>query len=388
VAKLPLVIIVCAAFAACKRHVVDVDPVTTAEATEFARRFAATALPCDPAKLDELVDEDALAAKFVEHTSATGASIAADRLVEQRTGATVVCAGNARAVAYKLLHVHDVNGDPRPIMRRLVTAPRTNVVAVAYDELQLGKSRRDHQVRVIDVYYYLAGQTLSELISGVTDAVTKSHGTDALEIVKQMQEARALQQSGKSSDALAKLDALPQDVRDSRGVAIMRVNVANALSREAYGKALDDVARLFPNDPTIAMLEIDGATLRGDYAAALANVDIVDRAVGGDPFQNAVRAELLLKRGTADDLRRADELADALVRDEPDLKKGWDAQLDVAVARREWPKAVAAIDRLRTAFKVTLDEDKLRALPGNYAELLATPEYASWAAGHGSAIGP
>jgi hypothetical protein len=379
VAKLGFLIIACAAFAACKRHVVDVDPVTTAEATAFAQRFAATALPCDPVKVDELIDEDALAAKFAEQTSATGASIAADKLVEDHTGATIVCAGNARAVGYKLLHVRDVGGDPRPIMRRLVTAPRTGVVAVAYDELQLGKSRRDHQVRVIDIYYYLAGQTLSELISGVTDAVTKSHG-DALDIVKQMQDARSLQQNGKFTEALAKLDELPQDVRNSRGVAIMRVNVANEISHEAYGHALDDVARLFPNDPTIAMLQVDGATLRGDYTAALANIDIVDRAVGGDPFQNAVRAEILLKRGAPDDLHRADELADALVRDEPELKKSSYVQLDVAVARREWPKAITALDRLRTAFAIKLDEDKLRALPGNYVELLATPEYASWSA--------
>ncbi|HEX4455474.1 MAG TPA: hypothetical protein VH143_31660 [Kofleriaceae bacterium] len=376
--KLSLALIACVAFAACKRHVIDVDPVDTAEATEFAHRFAALALPCDPVKLDELVDEDALAAKFVEQTSATGASIAADRLVDEHTGASVVCAGNAHAVAYKLLHVRDVAGDPRPVMRRLVTAPRTGVVAVAYDELQLGKSRRDHRVRVIDIYYYLAGQTLSEMLSGVTDAVASSHGGDTLDLVQQIQAARTLQQSGKFSEALAKLDGLPQDVRNSRALAIMRVNVANGLSVDAYRRALDDVARSFPNDPTIAMLEIDGATLRGDYTAALANIDIVDRAVGGDPFQNAVRAEILLKRGTVDDLHRAGELADALIRDEPDLKKAWYTQLDVTVALRDWTKAVGALDHLRTAFAVRINEDKLRALPGNYAELLATPEYASW----------
>ncbi len=372
-------IVICFVGAACKPPELAVDPVNEAEATEFAQHFVTALQPCDEVAADQLIDEEGLAAKFAERTKALGASFAANKLVDDRAGAHAMCAAVKNATSYKVLRVRTVKGEPRPLLRRLVKVPKTGVITVGYDELQLGKSRRDHRVRVVDVYFYFAGETLSEAMSGVTNSITDAaDGLDVIEIAQAIQRAEKLKNSGQAAEALAVLDKLPRAVQRSRSVAIMRVNIAFAVSEARYRDELDTIAKLFPDDPTIALMEIDGAFLRGDFDGALRNVDTIDAAVGGDPFQDAVRAEVYLKRGRPGDLERAAERVEAALRAEPALEKAWWAKLDVATARRDWAGAVAAIDKLRRTFHISLDEDKLRALPGNYGELVDSADYTAW----------
>ena len=105
----------------------------------------------------------------------------------------------------------------------------------------------------------------------------------------------------------------------------------------------------------------------------------VDTAIGGDPFQDTLRAEVYLKRGHAGDLDRAAASADAAIAAEPALVEGWFARLDVEVARERWPAALTAMDAIRRRFDLQLDDARLRASPG-FAGLVASPEYAAWRA--------
>ena len=376
--RLPLLALV---LVACKTPQLDVDPVSSAEATEVAERYAAAVAPCNEATLGPLIDEEAIAAKFAQQSKALGISLAAQQMVDQAQGVHSLCIGNKTAFAAKLLRVRTVDGQPRPLLRRLMKAPRSGATMVGYDELQLGKSRRDHKVRVIDVYFQAAGQWLTEAMSGVTNAVldaTDSLG--AIDLANSLRKASTLHEGGSNVEALAILDGLPTSVRQTKPVQIMRVTISLAISREAYGRALADVAHMFPGDPTIALLEIDGAILRGDYDAALRNVDTVDAAVGGDPFQDSVRAKILQMRNAPGDLEKASERLETAIRTEPSLKALWETKLDIEVARQRWPEAVATLDMLRRTFRVVFDETKLRAIPGHYGELLDSPEYIAWRA--------
>ena len=369
------------ALVACRTPHLDVDPVNTAEATELAQRYAAALAPCNEATLGPLIDEEALAAKFAQQSKALGVSIAAQHMADTAQGVHMICAGNKTVISAKLLRVRTVDGEPRPLLRRLLKAPRTGVAMVAYDDLQLGKSRRDHHVRVIDVYYHAAGEWITEALSGAANAVLDAaSGIDALDLVKSLRKAQTLHQQGSNAEALAILDGLPTSVRQTRAVEIMRVPIALAISREEYGRVLDEVSRLFPKDPTIAMLEIDGALLHGDYERALRNVDTVDASVGGDPFQESVRARILLMRHAPGDLEKASERVAAAIQAEPSLKALWETKLDIEVARKRWSEAVVALDTLRKTFHVVFDETKLRALNGNFGEMLDSEEYGAWRA--------
>src|SRR5207253_810631 len=157
-----------------------------------------------------------------------------------------------------------------PVLRRVVKSARNGIQMVAYDELVLGVSRKDHRVRVTDMYSYVTGQLLSESLASGASAIADSLDGDsdvgdALNIVAGMNRAKKLKDAGKFVEALAELDSLPTSLRQSRGVQIMRIGIANGLSLDAYKQALDEISTIFPNDPAIALVLVDADVLRHDY---------------------------------------------------------------------------------------------------------------------------
>jgi hypothetical protein len=359
----------------------EVDPVTMADATAFSARFLKAVNPCDRGKLDAVFDADAFGARFRHGDSTLAIEGAVGALKDKGIASQVLCAWQANVESYQLLHIRMVDGQPHPVFRRITRDERTKVTAVNYDELMLGMSRRDHKVRAIDIYSYIAGQWLSELLRSTTDAALSAADgmSEATALADKLKQARALQQAGKPQEALALVDSLPPSVRRTRVTQAMRVALGNAISEQAYGQALDEIAAVFPGDPSVALVEIDGALLRKDYAAALRYIDQVDHAIGGDAWQDAIRAEVLIKRGGAGDLDAALARAKAAVATEPTLAKGWWAVLDVAMARHAWSDALAAMDELHGRFQILFRPETLQKSPV-YAGLVASPEYAAWQA--------
>lgn len=364
----------------------NVDPVTVEQATEAAQQFLAAAQPCVESQLAELIDHDALGARLAARSNGAS-SLLVQKITHDNFAGHLVCQWQAKAVSYKFLHVHTVHGQPRPVFRRVAKSSRTGVQMVAYDELLLGASRKDHRVRVIDIYSYVTGQTLSELLSGSTNATHESieDGAGPMDIVAGVQKAKQLRAAGQFAEALAALDGLPPALRHSRGVLVMRMGIANSLSKEAYKQALDEIAAAFPDDPAMASVLIDGDVMREDYDAALRHIDVLDRAIGGDPWQDAVRTGILVKRNHPGDLERAAECAENVVRSEPKMSKGYFALLDVQLARKQFTEALTTMTRLADSFSAKWDDAKLRASPP-FAELVATPEYAAWRASRESRL--
>jgi uncharacterized membrane-anchored protein len=150
---------------------------------------------------------------------------------------------------------------------------------------------------------------------------------------------------------------------------------------DAYGKALEELFRHFPNDPSVALLQVDGAYLRGDITGALGFIDTVDAAVGPDPFLDGTRAMMLAARNGPGDLDLATAKADHAAQAVPDLAIGPWARVSVALARHQWTTALEHMDDLSRRFATRLDDAALRSGP-LFGELLATPEYAAWRAQH------
>ena len=359
----------------------DVEPVTVAQATEFARAFADAALPCDRGKLDPLFDASAFGARF-RHGESTPAIEGTARAIERTTaGPATICGWQAGVESYQLLRVRSVDGQPRPLFRRILRDARTGMRVVGYDDVMLGAARGDHQVRAIDIFQYAQGQWLSEILRSMTDATVEasSEPSQAQAINDRVERAHRLGQAGQPREALAEIDALPAAVHRTRGIQTMRVAIANAISQDAHKQALDELAATFPDDPSVALLQVNGAVLRKDYDAALHCLDQIDHAIGGDAWQDAVRAEVLLLRGGRGDLEAAQARADAAIRDEPGLVKGWWARLDVALTQNRWATALATMDELHDRFQVEFSDEAMHKL-AIYRGLLETPAYAAWRA--------
>jgi len=264
-------LVVCLLVLGCSRPApeVEVDPVTPEQATAFAAEIAKAAQPCDEAKVRALIDDRAMLARFQKGGASISTAAAAEQLERDHVGAKVLCAWQSKAEDYKLLRIRTVDGQPRPLFRRIMKDARTGLRAVGYDELMLGTTRSDHKVRIIDVYSFIQGQWLTESLRGLTDATIDSAdgASDAQAIAEKLQKARTLQQAGEPKEALALVDSVPAKVRKSRATQMMRVALASSISQEAYKAALDEVAATFPNDPSVAML----ACRR--YAVALRQIE-------------------------------------------------------------------------------------------------------------------
>lgn len=349
---------------------------TMDQARAFADRFVQAAFPCDPDTVGPLIDERALLEKVAAELDASQARGIVDRLSSRHFGRDFVCSAT-KTQSLKVLRVRMIAGAPRPLLRRISTSG--SVAGVDYQELELGASRHDHEVRVVDVYEHMAGNWLSASIWDVARHAVHSGDADTSDRIGR---ARNLQLGGKSAEALTLLDTLPKNLRKTRTVLLARVSMARDVSDHAYRQALDELAAAFPDDPSIALIETPGALLHKDYDAALRYVDLVDKGIGGDPFQDAVRASIYLQRGRPGDLDRAAARAEAATRAEPDLAQGWWERLDVEIARKRWGAAIEVMDVLRRRFGRRFDDARLRANP-TMAGLVASPEYAAWRAQQG-----
>lgn len=360
----------------CEKTSHPVVAVTADQAKQFAAQIGSAAFPCDVEQVAPLFDADAMTDKLEADMHSQGSKLAGATFRDPHAAARILCGWNNGIEGYRMLHVRDEKGEPRIVMRRLARAARKPVVIVGYDELQLTQSA-DHKVRIRDVYSYTQGDWLSSLLAGGIDAMTEEGTSGGLDAAHTLRQSRELQKDGKFTEALAALDSLPPNVRRSRMVQMARVRIADQISQDQYKQALDELAKLFPNDPSVALIEVDGAFLRGDFDAALANIDILDKAIGGDPFQDAIRAEVYLKRNQPGDLDRAAERAEAAIKAEPTLAKGWWARLDAAVHRKQYPLAIETIEHLHSAFGANLTDEAMHKIP-EYADFLASPEYQAW----------
>src|SRR5690606_13678517 len=158
----------------CKSHEspprISVDAVDDAEATAFASSLATTVLPCDEAKLSPLVDARALAAKLALTSTAPDTARVANKLATTSTGARVLCGWLGGTSSYTLVGVRTVDGQPRPIMRRIAIEPESGAMYVNYDQLHLARTRSDGVVRIVDAYAYRQGAWLSELLRANLDS--------------------------------------------------------------------------------------------------------------------------------------------------------------------------------------------------------------------------
>lgn len=357
-----------------------VDPVSEADAKAFAETLVTMVKPCDDAKLVPVIDAVAMAGKFALHSKLPNASQASRQLARSPVGARVFCAWMRGIEDYKLLRVVMRDNEPRPIMRRMIREPRSGSMVVGYDELQLGTTRKDKKVRMIDAFSYVQGQWITELLGGNLAAMAQSldYLGDLPLMADTVRQARDLQRAGKNDEAMKIIDSLPATVRNYRGVQLMRVRAAAGIGKEQYKAALDELVTVFPNDPSIAMIEADGAFTRGDFDAAIKWIDMIDKAIGGDAYQGAHRALAYLKKG---DVANAEKHVEAAIAMEPTLARPWEVKLDILIAQKKWADAVAVMTELETKHDMQFDEAKLQAQPA-VAELLASPEYQAWRAKH------
>lgn len=116
--------------------------------------------------------------------------------------------------------------------------------------------------------------------------------------------------------ALEIYESLPESIQQLPEILSMRIQAASLIDEDVYLRALLDFAKFHPDSPALALMMIDVHILRDDHKKALANVDVIDGLVLGDPYLEIMRGSIL--RG-AGDLKKAKERVDRGVRRDPGL---------------------------------------------------------------------
>lgn len=175
------------------------------------------------------------------------------------------------------------------------------------------------------------------------------------------------------------LEKFPEDYRNSRQWALMRVTYGGRAGDDVYRGALRHLASRFGADADLQLLLIDHYFYENQFERALAAVAALERAVGGeDASTNGLRGNLLtaLKRS-----REAEAACRRGVALEADFKPAYWCLVSVALERNDGRLAVEALTAYEKAFGVSFDAARLAQQEG-YERIGKTREFAAWARAH------
>jgi hypothetical protein len=361
-----LLVVALVVVSGCRRDVPPptVSPGTEAERAAFADEMAAALAPCDPGRIDALIDFDTLGRLAV--TGAPNARAVLEGLLDKarKVGfGAQLCGPADQPTTIRRLGTWTHDGEAWPLYRSIG-------VGVNYVAFRPGKDAKG-KVRAVDMYSFMAGQASSAVMRDLLDTLLERSASENVKLDEKMTRIRTATLAGKEDEARAILATFPPEVRAKKGLMVQRVALSASLPPAEYQQALDEYAKLFPGDPSLDLVAVDGHWLRKDYASSLAAVDRLDRTVGGDPYLDGLRAML---HDQAGDLDKALEVARSGVTREPELQPLWWFLLTVQLDRKEVGPALATIDELGTRFGIEMSEDAMRAEP-KYAFLLASPEW-------------
>lgn len=180
-------------------------------------------------------------------------------------------------------------------------------------------------------------------------------------------------QAGKSAEALAAYDALPQLLRQEKLALIFRIQAARLSGdTKLYLAAMDDLMRHHASDPTIVLPTLDVLFSRGEFPRLLKALNALDKRVGGDPYLEVLRNTVYAKQGNAVAGRKA--LTRATQR-EPSLREPWTALLDLAMKDADYAETARLLDA--SAKGADIDWGGV-AEAEVFAGFRASPEGAAW----------
>jgi tetratricopeptide (TPR) repeat protein len=183
-------------------------------------------------------------------------------------------------------------------------------------------------------------------------------------------------QLGEFQQVLDMYNQLPEDLQNEKFILTLRLRAAQAVDKRDYLAALDLWRRLYPNDPSLDLLSVDAFLLHKDYVKALESVDRFAQAIGGDPYQDFIKAAISVKMQDDD---QAVKYARQAFEAEPDLTKSGLLAIGILNKQQKFSDCVQVLEELHIMAgfpKSTLDR-MLGASPKNNA-LLQSDAYQKW----------
>ncbi len=243
----------------------------------------------------------------------------------------------------------------------------------------------DGKLRAADIYIYLAGEFLSEILRRLMLPMIADRSRTILDRLvtgdqdfvrdfPRIGQAGKLVSQGRSAEALAIYRTLRPGTLENKAVLLGRLRAAQEVDEKDYMAVMDDLQKLFPNDPCLDLIAIDAFLLRKDFAGALGAIDRLDRSVGGDPYLDVMRASVHELQG---DHRAAFESARRAVEREPTLRDAHLVLLTFGLEQKDHGEVLARLKDLHDRFGLSFDDMEHEE---EYADFVKSPRYADWLA--------
>ena len=288
-------------------------PLTKEESVAFAKKIEISMGKRNGKVLDEAIDEKALFKKM-DLASDKDSRAFKSGLKEGMTIGTKLVAALSTKGSYSFIKHYEKN-NVHHLLFRIYDNGMMN-----YHDLEL--KRTNGEPRVADIYIYLNGESLSATLKNVyaqlKDEFKRSADESATWIGK-MPEIRTLITAGKHNEALEIYNRMPDRIKKGRMFQVMHMEICSGLTSEEYTRAIAEYQTLYPNEPNMQLLMIDGYVLRKDYEKALGAVEELDKMIDKDPLLDFHRAMCytLLKN----EPKRLEYL-ERLVKNLPDFEEG------------------------------------------------------------------
>ena len=138
-------------------------------------------------------------------------------------------------------------------------------------------------------------------------------------------------------EGLRYYEKLPASWRVKRNVLEARLHAARHAGDDAYATALAAIVEHHPGDEGAMIKQFELGMVREHYEEARRAVDRLDKALGGDPYLDLKRAEILVRTGKEP---QAQALTSAFMKKDRSLADAYIVLAECAVARGEFQEAV------------------------------------------------
>jgi tetratricopeptide (TPR) repeat protein len=276
---------------------------------------------------------------------------------------------------FHLLRLRMDGGAPHALYRVISKA------GINYLDFELAKNAKG-QVVIVDIYPHISGELFSQTLRrmylmAATEAghnlMDKMMGKEQefLKNVPKLQAMQRLTQESKPAEVVKTFRELPPSLRQDKLFLLLRLNAASNLEEAEYQKAIEDFEKAFPNDPSIALISIDGHMMRKDYDSVLKCIDRLDSRVK-DPYLHYLRGSVMLDKGDGKEARR---FFQAAIDAEPTLLAPYWVLIGLSLQDKKYKDTARYLTAIERDAGVELSE--LTELE-QYAGFVKSPEYKAW----------
>jgi tetratricopeptide (TPR) repeat protein len=359
------------------------EPAGDEEAKTFAEKFANNVTANDTSAVNAGFDLAALYQRSIaginlSEATRVGVESAFSNLIGPAI-AHVFGEGSRKAQGgnFRLLRLHHTNGDQRALFRVITATGALNYLDCTLVRHGDGKTRID------DVYNFAEGASFSEIMQrglalGSDKAATtpKAAGTESESEGAQLgtsnMEMRKLINEGQYQAALDYFQRLPETLQKEKRLLHARIDAAKHLKGKPYDDAVRAYRQQFPVETTTDLILLDAYYEHKMFDRALACIDRIDRAIGGDPYLDALRSGLNRMKG---DLDAAKSCAQKAIAAEPDLRQPYFALIQVSLAEKDFTETSRLLTLVQEKFPDHMPSVKTNPV---YAGYVKSRQYREW----------